>query len=121
MHRKFEQLLSAAIQSTNHNKLMWQAIDGETFRTNIGAGMLRIGRGTMYSSTPNGEPEPASFYSIWVFDNLGRIIEEVELKESIRDQGYELADELFKAARRSAYSGNQVIDAMLSVLGAAAS
>jgi hypothetical protein len=109
----FRQLLEGAKRRTDEGKLDWRAFNDETFHAMIGPGTLRIGRYYETRTDDAGGEYSETMYSMWVLDDKGRVVEEAELGPGLN---YPFAEELFRAARKSALASNKVLEGMLSAL-----
>jgi hypothetical protein len=116
MDDKLLALLHAAQRNTEADKLRWVAFDDETFRTQIGPGMLRIHRGSTKLVDPETYDQfPAPTYEVWVMNGRGQVVTDCEVIGRA-DPKFQLVDTLFRAARESALGSENVIDEMISIL-----
>lgn len=114
MDDTFWQLLKVAKRRTEEEKLIWRAIDDETFHATIKQDTLRIGREWRSRSDDEGGEYSVAIYTIWVLDAQSRVVEEAEVGPT--QATYTLAEELFRTARKSALASDKVIEGMLSAL-----
>jgi hypothetical protein len=103
---KIIDLLKALKVGTDTKQLYWEDLpDEETFRTQIGGGLVRIGMATNSSRR---------HYTLALVGINGGIAAEIDFSPD--EPGYELIEEVYTSARLAARGGELIIDNIIRQL-----
>jgi hypothetical protein len=104
--QKIIDLLKALKLGMESGRVRWEDLpDEEMFRTQMGGGLVRIGK---------ADEESGRGYTLSLIGHNGRIAAEVNFYPN--DPGYELIDDVFSSARLAARGGEQIIDNIIRQL-----
>ena len=104
--QRFLDLLQALKHGTEGNQIFWEDLpDEEMFRTQVGGGLVRIGR--VEGGSGRG-------YALWLIGQGGAVAAEVEFYPG--EPGYGLIEDVYSSARLRARGGDMLIDNIIRQL-----
>lgn len=105
MTTKFLELIQDLREATANGKVIWEdTADESMFRTVLGHGMIRIGKGD----------ESESAYTVWLLRPDGTIADEIEV--AVGTPEFEIMTDLYDMARRSVRGADDLLESMIDDL-----
>ena len=115
MNSKLLNLMGILVEQTEAQKVQWERLDDTMYRTSIGYGLFRIGRGDdIYRQCDEFSSYSIRTYNVWILNKFGHIAQEERIAED--ETGFAVADGLFRAARSASAKTDDVVNDMIATL-----
>ena len=114
MNEKLLQLVRLLTERTDAGKVKWSQVFEGVFRTTVANSLIRISQGEKEIEVDDGEWKSFPLINIAVTNPDGEVVEDEDVVEG--DSGFVSSERLFKAARRSATHGDELLDELLNNL-----
>lgn len=114
MNEKLLQLIRVLTEQTDAGRVKWSQVFEDVFRTSVANSLIRISHGDKEVEVDDQDWKSVPMVNLVVTNPDGAIVEDEDILEG--DRGYAPSERLFKAARRSATHGDELLDELLNSL-----